>query len=97
MEDLFGASEESPEYYVDSVRIALGLYTITLELGIQQPSDSPASEAPPIKRQALVRMSPQHALILGRLLQQNIDQYQEKIGKINIPLEVYKDMGLEPE
>lgn len=97
MQDIFAPSDDSPEYYIDSVRMAVGVYTITLELGTQQASDTPQSEPPPIRRLAMVRMSPQHTLILARLLKKNIDEYQEKIGKININPEIYKSMGLDPE
>ena len=55
------------------------------------------SELPPVKRQAVIRMSPHHALIFSKLLQKNIAAYQEKMGRINLPDELYKQMGLEPD
>jgi hypothetical protein len=97
MEDIFGPAADAPEYYIDSVRMALGLYTITLELGTAQVQDTPSSQPPPIKRVAMVRMSPQHALIFSRLLQKNVDIYQTQFGKINIPPDVFKSMNLDPE
>jgi hypothetical protein len=84
-----------PDLYVDSVRIGIGAYGLVLELGIQGLADTPASEVPAIERLALVRMSPQHALVFAKLLQKNVDLYQEKIGKINLPPDMLKNLGIE--
>ena len=86
-----------PDMYVDSVRIGVGPYGFVLELGIQGLPGTPASEKPSIKRLAMVRMSPQHALILAKLLHKNVRAYEEKIGKINLPEKLFKDMDIEPE
>lgn len=96
VKELFG-SEEVPEYYVDSVRIGSGAYGFALELGVQGLQDTPNSEIPGIKRVAIVRMSPQHALILAKLLRQNVDAYQSKVGPILLPRALYESLGLEPE
>jgi hypothetical protein len=97
VEQLFSSHEEGPDFYVDSVRIAFGPYGFVLELGVQGLADMPGSERPPTKRLALLRMSAQHALILSKLLANNVATYQEKIGKINLPEALYRDLGLEPE
>jgi len=98
VERLFNSSlEEVPDYYVDSVRIGVNLYTFILELGRQGVRDAPGSEPPPTKRLALVRMSPQHALILAKLLQKNLRTYQDEIGRIQVPEQIYRDLGLEPD
>lgn len=96
-EQIFGQREEPPDLYVDSVRIAFGAYGFVLELGVGGIADTPASEKPPTKRLALVRMSPQHALILSRLLERNVAIYQDRIGKINLPAEMYRDLELDPQ
>ena len=97
VQQLFSSQEEGPDFYVDSVRIAFGPYGFVLELGVQGLADMPGSERPPTKRLALVRMSPQHALILSKLLANNVATYQQKIGKITLPDGLYRDLGLEPE
>ena len=97
MEQLLGPEEPIPDLYVDSVRIGAGPYGFVLELGIQGLPDTPSSEKPPIKRLALVRMSPQHAVILSKLLQKNVRAYEEKIGKINLPDQMYRELGIEPD
>ncbi len=96
-EQLLGSPDELPDLYVDSVRVAVGPYSIVLELGTTGVGDTPGSERPPIRRIALVRMSPQHALILSKLLQKNMVLYQEKIGKIDLPAELYEELKLDPE
>ena|SRR3990167_4817218 len=94
VEKLFGPPENLPDYYVDSVRIGVGLYTFTFELGLQGLKDTPNSEVVPTQSVARVRMSPQHALILSKLLQKNIAAYVEQVGAINIPDRVYKELGI---
>jgi hypothetical protein len=97
VQQLFSSHEEAPDFYVDSVRIAFGPYGFVLELGAQGLADTPGSERPPTKRLALVRMSPQHALILSKLLANNVATYQQNIGKITLPDGLYRDLELEPE
>lgn len=89
--------EEAPEYYVDSVRFGIGPYSIILELGAQGLADTQVSDPPPIKRLALVRMSPQHAVVLSGLLAKNVAKYQEVFGKIVLPESMLRELGLEPD
>lgn len=96
-DQLFAGTNDVPDLYIDSVRIAVGPYGFVLELGNQGVADTPGSEKPPIRRLALVRMSPQHALVLARLLEKNVRQYEERIGKIQLPSDLYRDLGLDPE
>ena len=96
-EQFLSSPDEPTDIYVDSVRIAFGPYGFVLELGTTGITDTPASERPPVQRNAVVRMSPQHALILSRLLGRNVARYQEEIGKINLPAELYKQFDLDPE
>ncbi len=97
MEDILGKEPEIPDMYVDSVRIGSGLYTFVLELGLQGVLNARNAELPPTKTLARVRMSPQHALILGKLIQKNVKAYVKKVGKIEIPDAVYRDLGISKE
>lgn len=97
VEELFGPAEDIPDLYVDSVRVGTSLYTIMLELGIQGIPNAPGAEKPHTKPLAFVRMSPQHAKVLGKLIDKNVKLYQEKVGPIHIPPEVYKELGIEPD
>jgi hypothetical protein len=97
MEQLLGPPEDVPDYYVDAVRVGVGAYDFAIELGLQRLGDMPGSERPVTKRLAVVRMSPQHALVLTKLLQKNVSMYQEKFGPIKLPDHMFRDLGLEPE
>ena len=83
-----------PELYVDSVRVGVGLYGFILEMGIQGMPNEAGSEEPPIKTLARVRMSPQHALILSRILRKNVAAYQTNVGPIVVPRELLEKLGL---
>lgn len=91
------AREEVPDIYVNAVRIGAGLYDFTLELGIQDMPNTTSSERPPTRTLARVRMSPQHALILAKLLDKNVAEYEQKVGQIHIPPEVFTELGLAEE
>jgi hypothetical protein len=93
----FLSEPDVPEYYSDAVRIAVGAYGFLIELGVQGPPDTPSSELPRVKRLALVRMSPQHALILARLIEKNVKIYQDTFGKIQLPAAVFEGLDLPPE
>ena len=96
VDELFGKPEDVPDIYVDSVRIGAGLYTFMLELGIQGIPNAPGAEQPPTKRLGIIRMSPQHAKVLGRLIAKHVKAYEDQVGPIRIPEQLYKDLGLEP-
>jgi hypothetical protein len=97
MEQILGPAEDVPDYYVDAVRIAVGPYGFVLELGIQGIGDAPGSEKAPTKRLAMVRMSPQHALVVSKLLQKNVARYQQQFGRITLPDDMYRELGIEPD
>lgn len=96
MQDLLG-EPDVPDLYVDSVRIATGVFGFVLEMGIQGVPDTEQSELPPVKRLAVIRMSAQHALVVSRLLGKHVELYQQKVGKIALPAEVFRSLGLDPE
>jgi len=87
----------APDYYADFVKLHATLFSFVLEFGLQGVPDTPASERPPGKLLARVRLSPQHALILSKLLAQQVRIYQNEIGPIAIPDQVYENLGLRKE
>ena len=97
VEDILRRHDPIPDYYVDSVRIGTGLYTFVLELGVQETRDEPGSEPLRATPLARVRMSPQHALILSKLLRKNVNAYLERVGPIAIPDQVYIELGIPKE
>ena len=84
-----GGEMEIPDVYTDSVGIAFGVYGFSFRFGVIE--DDPTDPKPVAK----VRMSPQHTLVLCQLLKKNMRLYEEKIGKINLPKELYEEMGIE--
>jgi hypothetical protein len=91
------ADPDIPEFYVDSARLAISPFGVVIDLGVTMADETSTSELPPVRRVARVRMSPQHALILGRLLNKTMATYQEKVGKLELPADIYKALGLDPE
>lgn len=83
-----------PEIYVDSIRMAVGLFDFAFELGLQQISSPPGAGPPRIKTLAIVRMSPQHAYVLSKLLQKNVQAYETNVGPIALPADVLKGLGI---
>ena len=89
------SDDDVPDLYVNSVRIGAGPYDFTFEFGINSPVIDPA-RPPGIRNVARVRMSPQHALVFMRALQDALEKYQRQIAPIHIPPEILRTMGIEP-
>jgi Protein of unknown function (DUF3467) len=87
--------DEVPDLYVNSVRIAAGPYDFTFEFGSSNPTIDLARPAG-IRDLARIRMSPQHALVFMRVLQDALEKYQRQIAPIQIPPEILGNMGIEP-
>lgn len=67
--------------YANWVSIESNLFDVNLQFGQNNTPDNGDSKVP----LAQIIMSPQHAKVLGIMLMQNIRNYEEKFGKINIP------------
>src|ERR1700693_2660121 len=89
-------SHPVPEYYVDSVRVGMSPFGMVMDLGVVNLEPGPKGE-PTIKRLAILRMSPQHALVLSKVIAKQLATFQEQAGRINVPRVVYDAVGLEPE
>ncbi len=86
------AEKPAPDVYCDSLRLETKLFGVTLDIGQSQlRGGGPNAGAVHVSR-IRVHMSPQHAKIAARLLLKNIQEYEQQIGKINIPADVL--MGL---
>lgn len=85
-------SEELFDVYVDSVRIGVGAYGFLLKMGVL---DAGEEEKPIVLPLGQVRMSPQHAYVLAKLLQKNVDNYEKTIGKIDLPDKMLKGLDIE--
>jgi len=91
-----------PTYYVNAANISINPYDIVLELGIRETlpkfkQESEIPENPPVKPLVNIVMSPQHALVLNKLLKKMLHLYEVKVGKINVPKSILANLGLETE
>lgn len=79
------------DVYVNGLQLTSSPWDISVEFYIRRDADP--KQVP--ERVGVVRMSPQHALIFARLLQHQVDMYQDSIGRITLPPKLYNDLGLE--
>jgi uncharacterized protein DUF3467 len=79
------------DLYTNSVQFMVTPYEVTMVFGLTSEPNKPAQEL------VKIRMSPQHALVMSKMLQKNLLGYRETIGKIQLPPRLYQDMGLEVE
>jgi hypothetical protein len=87
------AAEPSGEpitFYADSLHIFSSLYSAVLFFGEQM------EEREPILR-ARIKVSPQMLKALALLTNKHLREYEEAVGPINLPEQVYTAWELEPE
>lgn len=83
-------SEKSvPDLYVNSTELQISIYDVQINFGIRSGSE----EVP--KDVAIIRMSPQHALAMSKLLLKNLRVYEEQVGKIYLPQNLLEELGIE--
>jgi hypothetical protein len=90
------SSNDVPDYYIDATRMGITPFGITIQIGVSG-EIAEAGEVGPVKILATIRMSPQHALIFAKVMLKNMQVYQEKVGRIELPAQIYKEMGIEPD
>ena len=90
----------TPEFYTNSVRLAVNPFDVTLEFGVQDVSKLDPTKIGqqnvtlPSNPVAIIRFSPQLALILTRILARAIEQYEQQNGKIPVQSEMLKQLGI---
>ena len=77
-------------FYCDSMHILSSLYSAVLFLGEQM------EEREPILR-ARVKVSPQMLKAIALLASKHVREYEEAVGPITLPEQVYKAWELKPE
>ena len=83
--------------YADSVTFETSLWGVTLEFGkTQKPPPNYPGKTPHVPS-FRVHMSPQHAKVMAKVFIKNMAAYEEKFGKIQIPAELYRELGLEED
>jgi hypothetical protein len=83
--------ETPPTFYANGVQIGMTPWDITLIItGRQGPTPKD------VVTLANIIFSPQHALIVSKILAREVDRYQQTVGKIELPPRLFNDLGIEP-
>src|SRR3972149_991402 len=72
------------DVYANTVRFFPSAYDLTLVFGLKTEPTEPEEEV------AVVRLSPQLALVLSKMLEKVMAGYQHDIGKIELPRRLYE-------
>lgn len=83
------SSSDPPDLYTDSVRVASTPYSFIFQFGVV--TESPGEQ----KSVATIRMSPQHAWVLARILEHHLKEYEHNVAPIQLPSELLKDLGID--
>ena len=84
------AAGEPITFYADSLHIFSSLYSSVLFFGEQM------EEREPILR-ARIKVSPQMLKAMALLTNKHLKEYEDAVGPINLPAQVYTAWELEPE
>lgn len=84
------AAGDAITFYCDSMHIFSSLYSAVLFFGEQM------EEREPILR-ARIKVSPQMLKALALLTSKHVREYEQAVGPITLPEQVYKAWELEPE
>jgi len=91
---------ELPEFYVNTMKLGISAFDVTLEFGVQESGDPPPDATGPtevatvVRPTARIRMSLQYAIILSKVLDKAMHEYQAKNGLIQLPREVLTRLGV---
>ena len=83
------ASTEPPDIYTDSVRVASTPYSFIFQFGLV--TESPGEQKPV----ATLRMSPQHAWVLSKILNRHVSEYESNVAPITLPRQLLDELGIE--
>ncbi len=92
MADQAAAREAPPDVFTDSIQVSVGAYGVILRCRLSDP-DAETS----VEQQATVatlRMSPQLAYVVGRILLRGLAQAGEQGLGYGVPADTLKAMGL---
>ena len=97
MERQEGLPQGVPEYYSDQFQVSTGVFTVAPTFGLNTPHPTPGQPSIP-RPQAIERMSPQHANLMAMILRRQLKHCERETGIIiNIPFQVYSQLGVSPE
>ena len=80
--------KEIPDFYINSAFIQASLYEFMFKFGLKTDQKKDPESI------AIIRMSPQHAKVLGKLLVKNVDAYEKDVGEIKLPESLVKELGI---
>ena len=86
-EALWVLPSDIPEYYTNSINVAVSVFDFTFVIGT---TEVDGSSTPKLK----LRMSPQHAWVFSKILENTLKKYIEVSGNIPIREEFLKEKGL---
>lgn len=82
--------KEVPTYYASGVSMSMTPWDISIRFMLRE-----GDTAKDIRPVANVILSPQHALVLARILTKTVEQYQQQVGKIDLAPRILNDLGIE--
>ena len=80
--------KEIPDFYINSAFIQASLYEFMFKFGLKTDQKKDPESI------AIIRMSPQHAKVLGKLLVKNVDAYEKDVGEIKLTESLVKELGI---
>jgi hypothetical protein len=93
-------SAEIPEFYINGMKVAVSPFDLTLEMGVQEVAQVAPDTVGTVEVQSAVRptvrirMSPLYAILLSRVLDKAMQDYQQKNGYLQLPQDVLTKLGL---
>ena len=82
------------EAYTNHVSITTGVYDVVFDFFVVPPPINKPNQVAEPKLSARVRMSPQHAFALSKVLTKTLNDYQQKFGKIELPKALCDELGI---
>ncbi|MFH1597191.1 MAG: DUF3467 domain-containing protein [Pseudomonadota bacterium] len=80
--------KQIPDLYINSAFIQGSLYEFMFKFGLKtDPKKEPETTV-------IIRMSPQHAKVLAKLLIKNVGAYEKDVGEIKLPDDLIKELGI---
>ena len=88
---------ETPDMYVDQMRLSTGVFGVSITFGLSEPHPAPGGRRESDDK-VCIRMSLEHAKITAMMLRKQLLGYERSTGtKIEIPANVYTGLGLAAE
>jgi hypothetical protein len=80
--------KDIPDFYINSAFILASLYEFMFKFGIKSdPKKDPEDVV-------IIRMSPQHAKVLSKLMIKNVEAYEKDVGEIKLPDDLKKELDI---